>query len=44
MIGSDFSLPSDFLTVSDFCTAEFVRIERGELSRDATYRETLEEV
>ena len=37
MIGSDFSLPSD-LTVSDFLTAEFVRIERGELVRDATYQ------
>ena len=29
MIGSDISLPSD-LTVSDFFTAEFVRIERGD--------------
>ena len=40
MIGNDFSLPSDFLTVSDFFTAEFVRIERGELGRDATYQGT----
>ena len=39
MIGSDFSLPSD-LTVSDVFTAEFVRIERGELGRDATYQGT----
>ena len=40
MIGSDFSLPSD-LTVSDFFfTAEFVRIERGELGRGATHQGT----